>query len=80
MTSTGNNGTYAMYEKNVRGFLVTQFGIRCRGEAKTQDRCRSPPNQPVVAGVRKEEGDRDVCDRDGPAPAAPESVIGASVS
>lgn len=27
MTTTCKNGTYAMYEKNVRGFLATQFGI-----------------------------------------------------
>ena len=27
MTTTCNNGTYAMYEKNVRGFLATQFGL-----------------------------------------------------
>jgi hypothetical protein len=27
MTTTSNHGTYAMYEKNVRGFLATQFGL-----------------------------------------------------
>ena len=27
MTTTRNNATYAMYEKNVRGFLATQFGL-----------------------------------------------------
>ena len=27
MTTTCNNGTYAMYEKSVRGFLATQFGL-----------------------------------------------------
>ena len=27
MTTTCNNGTYAMYEKKVRGFLATQFGL-----------------------------------------------------
>ena len=27
MTTTRNNGTYAIYEKNVRGFLATQFGL-----------------------------------------------------
>ena len=28
LTITWNNVTYTMYEKNVRGFLATQFGIR----------------------------------------------------
>ena len=27
MTTTLNHGTYAMYEKNVRGFFATQFGL-----------------------------------------------------
>ena len=27
MTTTSNNGTYAMYEKKLRGFLATQFGL-----------------------------------------------------
>jgi hypothetical protein len=30
MTTTSNHGTYAMYEKNVRGFLATQFGLSVR--------------------------------------------------
>ena len=27
ITTTCNNATYATYEKNVRGFLATQFGL-----------------------------------------------------
>jgi hypothetical protein len=34
MTTTSNHGTYAMYEKNVRGFLATQFAVHPYADAK----------------------------------------------
>jgi len=37
MTTTCNNGTYAMYEKNVRGFLATQFGLSVHPYADAVD-------------------------------------------
>ena len=48
--------------------------------SQNANRRRSPANQPVAAGVRKEKGDCEGCDRDGHAAAAPESMIGASLS
>ena len=50
MTTTCNNATYAMYEKNVRGFLATQFGLSVHPYADHRRFPRRPCPVPVCIG------------------------------